>query len=180
MSVIGYLRDSTIVDVRDESPLPVIARDTRLIAANNDTPFVPSLSVIDLAGHTDVFGNTDFNIANIGIYSEQAQPNIVVADAWRIRRFVILYFRTASGGTSVGIWVQVWGRLIRVDGTATVWRGVGGTTDSSYANEAPARLVVNSLLNGVFGYDQYRITFRRNPDSDPAPELSNIRVYAEF
>ena len=180
MSVIGYLRDGRIVDVRDESPLPVIARDTRLVIANNDTPFVPSLNASNSISNTDVFGNTDNAIANIGIYSEQAIPNIVIADAWRIRRFVILFERTGSGSTNVEIAVSIVGRLIRPDGTPTGWRGVGSATDSSFSNAAPARLVVATTLSGVFGWDQYRITFRRNPDSTPAPELSNIRVYVEF
>ena len=179
MSVIGYLRDSTIVDVTEESPLPVIARDTRLVIANNDTPFVPTLNANNSINNTDLFGVADGNIANLGIYSEQAPPDVIVADAWRIRRFVILFERTASGGTSVDIAVTVFGRLVRPDGSVTPWRTVGSASDNG-SSVGSARLVVATTLSGVFGWDQYRITFRRNPNSDPAPELSNIRVYAEF
>ena len=171
--------DGRELEVSASDPLPVIARDTRLVIANNDTPFVPSLNANPSTTNTDLFGNTDFNIANIGIYSEQAIPNIVVADAWRIRRFVILFERTGSGSTNVEIALVIYGRLIRPDGSPTQWRTVGSASDSG-SSAGSARLVVPSTLSGVFGWDQYRITFRRNPNSDPAPELSNIRVYAEF
>lgn len=168
------------LEVSASDPLPVIARDTRLIAVNNDTPFEPSLSSGFGGSLTDMFGNTNANVANFGISVPNHVPNIVIPDAWRIRRLVVVYFRTASGGTNVEIGVAIYARLIKADGTPTNWRYLNHANDSAFANEAPARLVIPTSLAGVFGYDQYRLVFRRSPDSTPAPQISDIRVYAEF
>ena len=161
-------------------PYPVIARDTRLVGVNDTTSFTPSLATSNATMHTDLFGNTSALRANIGIESSQAQPDIVVPDAWRIRRFIVLCNRTASGATSVTITCTVYGRLLAPDGTTTPWRTVVSVSEVAFSNDAPIRFALPSSLAGVFGYDQYRIVFRRDPDSTPAPELSLVRVYAEF
>jgi hypothetical protein len=160
-------------------PLPVIARDARLVAVNNTTPFTPSLGTSNSSNHTDLFGSTSGARANIGIVSDIESPDIVIPDAWRIRRFIVLFSRTASGGTSVSIGCSVWGRLLAPDGIPSAWRRIAEATDSA-SSATSVRLAIPSSLAGVQGFDQYRITFRRDPDSTPAPELSLIRVYAEF
>jgi hypothetical protein len=161
-------------------PLPVIARDTRLVAANDTTPFTPTLSTNNLPGHTDLFGNTNAPRANIGIAVGSTDADVVIPDAWRIRRFIVLCDRSASGTTGVSITCWVWGRLLAPDGTPTLWRGIVGVSDSAFSNGSPIRFVLPSSTSGAFGYDQYRFTFRRDPDSTPAPQLSLVRVYAEF
>ena len=161
-------------------PYPVIARDTRLITANDTTPFTPSLGTSNLPGHTDMFGNTNFSRANIGIAVGSTDADVVIPDPWRIRRFVVVCYRTASGTTNVTITCTAYGRLFAPDGTPTSWHTVASVSDAAFSNEAPMRFVLPSSLAGVFGFDQYRIVFRRDPDSTPAPELSLIRVYAEF
>ena len=160
-------------------PFPVIARDTRLIAANDTTSFVPTLAANPSPNHTDIFGNTNASRANIGIAVGSTDADIVIPDPWRIRRFIVLCQRTASGATNVGITCTVWGRLLAPDGTPTNWRTVTNATDTGTSNTT-IRFALPSSLAGVFGHDQYRIVFRRDPDSTPAPELSLVRVYAEF
>jgi hypothetical protein len=160
-------------------PLPVIARDTRLVAVNDTTAFVPSLGTNNSSGHTDLFGNTNFSRANIGIAVGNTDADIVIPDPWRIRRFVVICSRTASGSTSVGIACTVLGRLLAPDGTPTPWRQLASATDTATL-AVMIRFILPGSLAGVFGCDQYRIVFRRDPDSDPAPQLSLIRVYAEF
>ena len=172
--------DSNIdTPVSTTAPFPVIERDTRLIAANDTTPFIPSLSSNNSSNHTDLFGNTGSR-ANIGIAVGNTSADIVIPDPWRIRRFVVLCNRTASGSTNVSITCTVLGRLLAPDGTPTFWRNVASVSDSAFSNTSPIRFALPSSPTGVFGYDQYRIVFRRDPDSTPAPELSLIRVYAEF
>jgi len=160
-------------------PFPVIARDTRLVGVNDTIAFTPSLGTSGAQNHTDIFGNTNALRANIGIAVGSTDADIVILDPWRIRRFVVLCNRTASGSTNVGITCTVYGRLLAPDGTPTSWRTITNATDSVSVSGA-LRLVIPSSLAGVFGYDQYRIVFRRDPDSTPAPELSLVRVYAEF
>ena len=160
-------------------PFPVIARDTRLIAANDTASFVPSLATSHSANHIDLFGNTTGSRANIGIAVGSTDADIVIPDAWRIRRFIVLFQRTGSGATSVTIVCNIYGRLLAPDGTPTAWRRITDATDSGSMG-GTLRLVIPSSLGGVQGFDQYRITFRRDPDSTPAPELSLVRVYAEF
>jgi len=160
-------------------PLPVIARDTRLVAANDTTPFTPSLGSSNSFGHTDLFGNTSGR-ANIGIAVGSTDADIVIPDPWRIRRFIVLCNRSASGTTNVTVTCTVYGRLLVPDGTPTAWRTIASVSDAAFNNSAPLRFVLPTSLAGVFGFDQYRIVFRRDPDSTPAPELSLIRVYAEF
>jgi hypothetical protein len=159
-------------------PLPVIARDTRLVAVNDTAPFVPTLASSGASNHTDIFGNTAPR-ANIGIAVGSTDADIVIPDVWRIRRFVVVFNRSASGSTGVGITCTVYGRLLAPDGTPTAWRTVAAATDTGTSN-IPLRQVLPSSLSGVLGFDQYRIVFRRDPDSEPAPQLSLIRVYAEF
>ena len=161
-------------------PFPVIARDTRLVAANDTTPFTPSLGTSNATNHTDMFGNTNSSRANIGIAVGSTDADIVIPDPWRIRRFIVLCQRTGSGTTNVAITCTVYGRLLAPDGTLTAWRTVASVSDGAFSNNAPMRFALPSSLAGVFGYDQYRIVFRREPDSTPAPELSLVRVYAEF
>jgi len=161
-------------------PLPVIARDTRLVAVNDTTPFIPSLGSNNLPGHTDMFGNTGSVRANIGIAVGSTDADIVIPDPWRIRRFIVLCQRSSSGTTNVAITCAVYGRLLASDGGATAWRSIISASDVAFSNNAPIRFVLPSSLFGVFGFDQYRIVFRRDPDSTTAPELSLIRVYAEF
>jgi hypothetical protein len=165
--------------VSTTAPFPVIVRDTRLIAVNDTTPFTPTLATSSSANHTDIFGSTTGSRANIGIAVGSTDADIVIPDAWRVRRFIVLFQRTASGSTSVGITCTVFGRLLAPDGTSSPWRQVASASDSSTTINS-VRLVLPSSLAGVFGHDQYRIVFRRDPDSTPAPELSLIRVYAEF
>jgi len=161
-------------------PFPVIARDTRLVAVNDTTAFVPSLGSSNSSGHTDLFGNTNFSRANVGIAVGSTGADIVIPDPWRIRRFIVLCYRSPSGTTNVAIACTAYGRLLAPDGTTTNWRTVGSSSEASFSSSAPIRFVIPSSLAGVFGYDQYRIVFRRDPDSTPAPELSLVRVYAEF
>jgi len=160
-------------------PYPVIARDTRLVGVNDTIAFTPSLGTSGAQNHTDIFGNTNALRANIGIAVGSTDADIVIPDPWRIRRFIVLCNRTASGGTAVTIACNVYGRLLAPDGTPTAWRTINNATDSVWVSGA-LRLVIPGPLGGVFGYDQYRIVFRRDPDSTPAPELSLVRVYAEF
>jgi len=160
-------------------PFPVIARDTRLVAVNDTTAFVPSLGTSNSPGHTDMFGSTNWARANIGIAVGSTDADIVIPDVWRIRRFIILFHRGSSGSTNVSITCTVYGRLVAPDGTPMGWRTVGTGTDTGAANIS-LRMVHPSSLSGVQGFDQYRIVFRRDPDSTPAPELSLVRVYAEF
>jgi len=160
-------------------PFPVIARDTRLVVANNTTSFVPTLATGNSPVHTDIFGNTGSR-ANIGIAVGSTDADIVIPDPWRIRRFIVLCYRSPSGTTSVSITCTVYGRLLAPDGTITPWRTVVSVSDGAFSNDVPIRFALPSSLAGVFGYDQYRIVFRRDPDSTPAPELSLVRVYAEF
>ena len=161
-------------------PFPVIARDTRLIAANDTTPFTPSLGTSGSITHTDIFGNTGGGRANIGIVVGNTDADVVLPDAWRIRRFIVVCNRTASGSTSVSISCNVYGRLLAPDGTPAGWRTIASGSDTATIFSGVVRLVLPASLAGVLGIDQYRITFRRDPDSTPAPELSLVRVYAEF
>ena len=160
-------------------PFPVIARDTRLVAVNDTTSFTPSLGTSGAQNHTDIFGNTNGSRANIGIAVGSTDADIVIPDPWRIRRFIVLCNRTTSGFSSVGITCTVWGRLLAPDGTPTAWRQLATATDTATL-AVMIRFTLPGSLAGVFGCDQYRIVFRRDPDSDPAPQLSLIRVYAEF
>jgi len=160
-------------------PFPVIARDTQLVVANDTTSFVPTVATGNSPGHTDIFGNTGLR-ANIGIAVGSTDADIVIPDPWRIRRFIVLCNRSASGTTNVAITCTVLGRLLAPDGTTTLWRGIVSVSEVAFNNSVPMRFALPSSLAGVFGYDQYRIVFRRDPDSTPAPELSLVRVYAEF
>jgi len=160
-------------------PFPVIARDTRLVAVNDTTSFTPTLAANPSSNHTDLFGNTTGSRANIGIAVGSTDADIVIPDVWRVRRFIVLFARTGSGGTNVSIGCSVWGRLLAPDGTPSVWRRITEATDSGSGSNT-LRFAIPSSLGGVQGFDQYRITFRREQTSDPAPELSQIRVYAEF
>jgi hypothetical protein len=161
-------------------PLPVVARDTRLVAANDTTPFVPSLGANNSQTHTDILGNTDLTRANIGIAVGSTSADFVVPDTWRIRRIIVICNRSASGTTNVAITCALYGRLLAPDGTPTGWRSVASASDSAVNFSAPIRFLLPSTIAGVQAFDQYRITFRRDPDSTPQPELSLIRVYAEF
>jgi len=165
--------------VSTTAPFPVIVRDTRLVAVNDTTSFTPTLSANTSVNHTDLFGNTNGSRANIGIAVGNTSADIVIPDPWRIRRFIVLCQRTASGGTTVTIVCNVFGRLLAPDGTPSPWRRITDASDSGTSG-GTARLVLPSSLTGVLGFDQYRITFRRDQTSEPAPELSLIRVYAEF
>jgi len=160
-------------------PLPVIARDTRLVAVNDTTPFVPSFATTNSPSHTDIFGSTNALRANIGIVVGNTGADVVIPDAWRIRRVIVLANRTATGSTSVGIHCVVYARLLAPDGTPTSWRTLATTSEASPSSYV-LRFALPASLAGVFGYDQYRIVFRRDTESDPAPQLSLIRVYAEF
>jgi len=175
-----YTDDRIDTPVSTTAPLPVIVRDTRLIAANDTTSFTPSLGSSNSQNHTDLYGSTSGLRANIGIAVGSTSADIVILDPWRIRRFIVLCSRTASGSTNVGITCVVYGRLLAPDGTPTSWRTLTSASDSAIPSNVPIRLVIPSSLAGVFGYDQYRIVFRRDPDSTPVPELSLVRVYAEF
>jgi len=158
-------------------PFPVIARDARLVAANDTAPFVPTQGLLNAPDLTDMFGNTNSSRANIGIARGNTSADVVVPDVWRIRRFIVTLNRSTSGAT-VNIVCVLWGRLLAPDGTPTQnWRQVA-TANESGITEIPLRFVIPSSLAGVLGYDQYRITFRR--DQNTELQLSLIRVYAEF
>jgi len=159
-------------------PFPVIARDTRLVAVNDTTAVIPTQSGSSSASQTDLFGNTTGR-ANIGIVVGNTTADVEIPDAWRIRRVIVVCQRTASGGTSLAIGCSLWGRLLAPDGTPTPWRRVAEVTESG-STASTLRFAIPASLAGVQGFDQYRITFRRDQTSDPAPELSLIRVYAEF
>jgi len=159
-------------------PFPVIVRDARVVAVNNTTSFIPTFSTTNSPANTDIRGNTNGDLANIGISTDTAEVEWVVRDPWRIRRFIVVANRTASG-VSVNITCVVWGRLITVNNTPTPWRAIVSVTDSGSVAQ-PVRFVIPASLTGAFGFDQYRITFRREPTSEPAPQLSEIRVLAEF
>jgi len=174
-----YTDDQIDTPVSTTAPFPVIVRDTQLVAANDTTPFTPTLATSNSQSHTDIFGNTTSARATIGIAVGSTNPDIVILDPWRIRRFVITYARTASGGTSVGITCVVYGRLLAPDGTPSSWRQIANASDSG-SIASTQRFSLPSTPAGVLGFDQYRIVFRRDPDSDPAPQLSLVRVYAEF
>jgi len=161
-------------------PFPVIARDTRLVAANDTTPFTPSLGTSNSPVHTDMFGSTNSARVNIGIAVGSTGADVVIPDPWRIRRFIVVCDRAASGTTNVAITCTAYGRLLAPDGSPTAWRTVASVSDVALSNSVPIRFILPSSLAGVFGFDQYRIVFRRDPDSTPAPELSLVRVYAEF
>ena len=162
-------------------PVPVIARDTRLVAVNNTRAFVPTLSTNNTMGQTDVLGNSEGSRANIGIAAGSTNADFVIPDAWRIRRFIVVCQRGASGSTNVTITCSLWGRLLAPDGTpAAGWRWLTQSSDSAFNVSLPIRFVLPTTLAGVFGFDQYRIVFRRDLDSNPAPQLSLVRVYAEF
>jgi hypothetical protein len=160
-------------------PLPVIARDTRLVAVNDTTSFIPTLATSSSASHIDFLGSTNGNRANIGIAVGSTDADILIPDPWRIRRIIVLFQRTASGGTGVTVGCSVFGRLLAPDGTPSVWRRISEFTDAG-SSASTLRAAIPTSLAGVQGFDQYRITFRRDPDSTPTPELSLIRVYAEF
>ena len=161
-------------------PFPVIARDARFMVANDTTPFIPTLATSNAPNQTDIFGNTVAGQgANIGIAVGDTSADVVIPDPWRIRRFIVMCGRTGTGSTNVAIHCVVYGRLLAPDGTPTSWRTIA-TVSESGSNFTNLRFVLPGSLSGVFGYDQYRIVFRRDPNSEPAPELSLIRVYAEF
>jgi len=167
-------------------PLPVIVRDTRLLTASNAAPFVPTLGQPDETGqthpkvnHTDIFGNTNDERANIGISANATDADIVIPDPWRIRRVIVVCNRSQTHPTDVQIVCTLWGRLLASDGTPTEWRLLSNATDGGTAS-VPMWFSLASSLVGMLGFDQYRITFRRTPNSDPQPQLSLVRVYAEF
>ena len=174
-----YTDDNVDTPVSTTAPLPVVVRDTRLVAVNDTTPFVPSLGSTNSLAHTDLFGSTNPARANIGIAVGSTNADVVIPDAWRICRFIVLANRTSTGSTSVGIHCVVYGRLLAPDGTPAGWRTLATASESSQLSYV-LRFALPSSLTGVFGFDQYRIVFRRDVDSDPAPQLSLIRVYAEF
>jgi len=162
-------------------PVPVIARDTRLVAVNDTRAFVPTLATNNTMGQTDIFGNSDSSRATVGIATGSTNVDFAIPDPWRIRRFIVVCQRGASGSTGVTISCSVWGRLLAPDGTpAAGWRWLGQSSDSAFNVSLPIRFVLPTTLAGVFGFDQYRIVFRRDLDSNPAPQLSLVRVYAEF
>jgi len=178
-------------------PLPVIVRDARLLVANDNTSFVPTLAQPDQTGqtkpsvaHTDIFGNTDHDRANIGLSVANTNADVVVLDPWRIRRVIVVCHRNLTHPYDYCVTCDLWGRLIKPDGTPTEWRWLGTATDSGTA-DVPMWFPVTSPIGGMQGFDQYRITLRYylNPDArivpdddNPPPqlELSLMRVYAEF
>ena len=162
-------------------PVPVIARDTRLVAVNDTRAFVPTLATNNTMGQTDIFGNSDSSRATVGIATGSTNVDFAIPDPWRIRRFIVVCQRGASGSTGVTISCSVWGRLLAPDGTPTVvWRGIVSVSDVAFSNDVPIRFALPTSFTSVFGFDQYRIVFRRDLDSNPAPQLSLVRVYAEF
>jgi hypothetical protein len=160
-------------------PFPVIARDSRLVIVNDTTPFTPSLSSSSTTSQTDIFGNTDGTRANIGISRGSTSADVIIPDPWRIRRFIVVCNRAATGSTSVNIVFTLWGRLLAPDGTPTGWRGITSANETSQYTYA-LRLALPGTLSGVNGMDQYRITVRRDIDSSPTPDLSLVRVFVEY
>jgi hypothetical protein len=178
-------------------PLPVILRDTRLLVANDNTTFVPSFVQPDQTGqthprvdHTDIFGNTNSERANIGLAVGNTDADVIILDPWRIRRIILVCHRNRTHPYDYSVTCDLWGRLLKPDGTPTEWRWLSSATDSGTA-DVPIWFSVTSSLIGMLGFDQYRMTLRyyRNPNAlvvpdgnDPPPQLqlSLIRVYAEF
>jgi len=177
-------------------PLPVIVRDSRLLVANNTITFVPTLAQPDQTGqthpkvnHTDIFGNTNDERANIGISVGDTDADVVIPDPWRIRRVIVVCHRNLTHPYDYSVTCDLWGRLIKPDGTPTEWRRLGTATDSGTA-DVPMWFPLASPIGGMQGFDQYRITLRYylNPNvpppvgegDPPQLQLSLIRAYAEF
>jgi len=162
-------------------PLPVIARDTRLIIYNPGTIVVPVT-----AGANPTF------VDPLGTSGTNPPPTVALPDAWRIRRFVITAFRECTGDLQGIIYAVLYGRLVGDDGDPvnTAWAGPGGgghfgfgqeSTSASGGSARFTRIVVPNTLSGVLGLDQYRIVFHMTNNTGTGEcRLSHIKVYAEF
>ena len=160
-------------------PLPIVQRQVRLLVDNSSVaPFTPPLATSNSPNHIDIFGNTSALRANIGMAVGATGADVVIPDPWRVRRFIIVCNRSGSGGTSVNIHCALWGRLLAPDGTPTNWRSLA-TANENLNDALPMRFAL-AYSAGLLHFDQYRITFRRETDSNPAPQISLIEVYLEY
>jgi hypothetical protein len=160
-------------------PMPIVQRQVRLLLDNSSvTPFTPTLATSNSPSHPDIFGNTTASRANIGMAISATDADIIIPDPWRVRRFIIVCNRSGSGGTSVPIHCVLWGRLLAPDGTPTNWRSVVSVSEN--LNDAVPMRFALAPSAGLLHFDQYRITFRRETDSTPAPQISLVKVYLEY
>ena len=163
--------------VATNSPLPVIARDTRLILYNPNTIVVSATS------------GQFTNIDPLGTSGTNPPPTIELPDAWRVRRVIVVALRESTGDLQCTLEARLYGRLVDNSGNPVnaTWF-VGGGASIGNANDGGAiggvrftRLVMPSTLSGVLGFDQYRITFHRSSVTGTGElRLSHIKVYAEF
>jgi len=160
-------------------PLPTVTRGTRLLVDNSSvTPFTPPLATSNLPSHPDIFGNTTGSRANIGLVIGDTEADVILPDAWRVRRFIVVCNRSGSNNVSVPIHCALWGRLLAADGAPTNWRMVVSASEN-LNDSFPLRFTLAPSA-GLLHFDQYRITFRREVDSNPAPQISLIKVYLEY
>ena len=158
-------------------PLPVIARDSRLIIYNSGTIVVSATSA------------SANNIDPLGTSGTNPPPTIVLPDAWRIRRLIVVALRESTGDLQCTLEARLFGRLVNNGGNPVnaTW-AVGSGSSFASANDGSAfggvrftRLVLPGTLSGVQGFDQYRITFSRSNNTGTGDlNLSHIKVYAEF
>ena len=169
--------DGRELEVSASDPLPVIARDTRLVIYNPDTIIVSATA------------GSPVNIDPLGTSGANPPPTIELPDAWRIRRIIITALRECTGDLVATLESRLYGRLVDKSGNPvnTTWT-VGGISSIAGANDGTAsggvrytRLVIPSSLIGVLGFGQYRITFHRsNVGGSGELRLSHIKVYVEF
>lgn len=160
-----------------DRPVPVIARDTRLVLYNPNTIIVTA---------TNASSN---NIDPLGTSGSNPPPTIVLPDAFRIRRVIITALRECTDTLQATLETRVYGRVVNASGNVVnnTWE-VGGIGSITGANDGAAfggvrytRLVLPSSIAGIFGFDQYRITFSMSNQSGTGEfRLSHIKVYVEM
>jgi len=161
--------------------MPCIERNCRPLFTNNTVSFIPTQSTSHAPNQTDLFtGSTNEARANVSMPFDGVDADVVWLDAWRIRRFLLVFNRGSSGSTSITISAAVWGRLRRPDGTFTNWRRLVDANDSAATTDYPVRLVLAAPTSSVFGFDQYRITVRRDQTSEPAPAITQVRIFFDY
>jgi len=161
-------------------PLPTLERNSRPLLVNNASSFVPTQGSSHAPNQSDLFGNTNDSRATVSMPFDDVDADVIVLDAWRIRRFLLVFNRGSSGTTNVTISCAVWGRLRRPDGTFSNWRRIVDANDTASNTDNPIRLVLAAPTSSVFGFDQYRITVRRDATSEPAPAISLVRLFYDY
>jgi len=160
-------------------PMPTIERPVRQLLVNNTVSFVPTQSSSHAPNHTDILGNTSESRATVSVF-EESDADIIMPDAWRVRRFVLVCNRGSSGSTQVTISAALWGRLRRADGTYSNWRRLAEANDSAANGEFPIRFVFAPQTASVFCFEQYRITIRRDVASTTEPTITLVRLYIDY